>query len=133
MNEYPEDVDNKVLFKSLPIVGEEFNYVSIDILLIDIEEELYTPLIRYMIVDDNSNIQAGFTLQTGISANGYDNIVREVGRLVKTGLFDLQEICGTGTLYNQETKRTADIDWNDEVTRISFADEDNHPPIKFFH
>ena len=89
MNASPEDVDNKVLFKTLPIVGEEFNYVSIDILLIDVEEELYTPLIRYMIVDDNSNIQAGFTLQTGISANGYDNIVREVGKLVKTGLFDL--------------------------------------------
>lgn len=127
-----EEIDNKILFKSLPLVGPEFNYISIDLLLIDTEEELFTVLIRYMIVE-NEEIQAGLTLQTGMSANGFDNIVREVAGLLKTGIFDLQEVCGTGTFYDQENKEFRSIDWNEELMKIAFIDEDNKPSIKLFH
>lgn len=127
-----EEIDNKILFKSLPLVGPEFNYIALDLLLIDAEEELFTVLIRYMIVE-NEEIQAGMTLQTGMSANGFDNIVREVAVLLKTGIFDLQEVFGTGTFYNQEYKEFRSIDWNDELMKIAFIDEDNKPTIKLFH
>ena len=127
-----EEIDNKILFKSLPIVGPEFNYISIDLLLVDAEEELFTVLIRYMIVE-NEEIQAGMTLQTGMSANGFDNIVREVAVLLKTGIFDLQEVFGTGTFYDQEYKEFRSIDWNDELMRIAFIDEDNKATFKLFH
>ena len=127
-----EEIDNKILFKSLPLVGPEFNYIAIDLLLIDAEEELFTVLIRYMIVE-NEEIQAGMTLQTGMSANGFDNIVREVAVLLKTGIFDLQEVFGTGTFYDQEYKEFRSIDWNDELMKIAFIDEDNKPTIKLFH
>ena len=127
-----EEIDNKILFKSLPLVGPEFNYISLDLLLIDAEEELFTVLIRYMIVE-NEEIQAGMTLQTGMSANGFDNIVREVAVLLKTGIFDLQEVFGTGTFYDQEYKEFRSIDWNDELMRIAFIDEDNKATFKLFH
>lgn len=127
-----ETIDNKILFKDLPLVGSDFNYVEIDLLLIDPEEELFTVLIQYMMVVEDE-IKAGFTLQTGMSANGYDNIVRDVSALIKTGMFDLQEICGFGTIYFHGHDEVQDIDWNEELDRISFMDEDREPPIKVFH
>lgn len=127
-----EEIDNKILFKSLPLVGPDFNYVSVDLLLVDREEEIYTVLVRYMIVEEDE-IQAGMTLQTGMCANGFDNIVRDVAVLLKTGFLDLQEVCAFGTLYDQDSKEIQSIDWNDELMKISFADEDNNPPIKLFH
>lgn len=127
-----EEIDNKILFKSLPLVGPDFNYVSIDLLLVDLEEEIYTVLVRYMIVEEDE-IQAGMTLQTGMCAKGFDNIVRDVAVLLKTGVFDLQEVCAFGTLYDRDSKEIQSIDWNDELMKISFTDEDNNPPIKLFH
>ena len=127
-----ETIDNKILFKDLPLVGSDFNYVEIDLLLIDPEDELFTVVIQYMMVEEDE-IKAGFTLQTGMSANGYDNIVRAVSALIKTGMFDLQEICGFGTFYTHGYDESHDIDWNEELNRISFMDEDREPPIKVFH
>ena len=37
--------DNKVTFKDYPVVGEDFDLVSIDLMLVDAEEQLYTPMI----------------------------------------------------------------------------------------
>ena len=129
---HSEEIDNKTLFKSLPLVGPEFNNVSIDLLIVDREEELYAVLVRYMIVEEGE-IQAGMTIQTGMCASGFDNIVRDVASLLKTGFLDLHEVCAIGTLYDQDNDDIRSIDWNDELMRISFADEDNEPPIKLFH
>ena len=38
-----------------------------------------------------------------------------------------------GTIYFHGHDEIQDIDWNEELNRITFMDEDREPPIKVFH
>ena len=101
----------KLDLTEFPWVGEDFNVVTIDLMMY--EEGNYTPLINYMNANDEENeYTSGMTLMTGMSFDSYQAAAMFMGALVKHGFF-ICPVANTGFVFNNDGHMIDEIMWEE--------------------
>lgn len=100
--------------EEIPHVGEDFDVVTID--LMRYSDESFTPLINYMLVnDDDEKVLGGMTMLTGMSFNSYQAAAIFFGTLVKHGFF-LSPVSRICFVFDEDGNTIDKIDWENYCT-----------------
>lgn len=101
-----------MLTKNFNNIDGDVDYAIVDLILVDEETDLYTPLFRFVNINPtDGKVVSGTTMQTGIAAQGLVEVSKIVSRMIKDGLF-LQRVSAFGTIYNLDFDEISSINWN---------------------
>lgn len=92
-------------------IDDRTQYAIIDLILVDEETELYSPLFRFVNINPMTNEEGGVAMKTGMVACGLADISKLISDLIRNGLF-LQKVSAHGTIYNLDQDIVGTVNWN---------------------
>ena len=96
-----------------PVVGDDYDLISIDLYKFDPDGEQYVAQFTYLIVDDETEtVNAGLIQLTGITGDSYVEIAEKLDFMIQAGLF-ICPVSAVGTVYDHDMNEIEEINWND--------------------
>ena len=96
-----------------PVVGDDYDLISIDLYKFDPDGEQYVAQFTYLIVDDETEtVNAGLIQLTGITGDSYVEIAKKLDFMIQAGLF-ICPVSAVGTVYDHDMNEIEEINWND--------------------
>lgn len=122
----------KKMFAKFPIIGTQFDFVTVDAVLFKDEEEnttFYSPMLTYVILDKKTGTAAaGFILQTGAICSSYLELAKFVHSMATNGLF-LVDLGAQGVIYTEAMDVAELVNWNDYIEHVTDNTEKPKPTL----
>jgi hypothetical protein len=106
----------KIDFETFPIIGEDFNIVTID--LMQYTDGHFTPMINYTFTNDaDEKVLGGMSLITGMSFSSITSASNFFSLLVKNGFF-IQPVSNVGYIFSETGDLITSFKWNEQFSDI---------------